>query len=259
MVPASWTLPEGGPELPLHTVLNRTPMTSATNRVVIRDRLPNQYLPELMEQAGEQHVRAILETHLISPRTLDILLRADFAADDFQAFVEERRATIVAAIEDLLIKERLDLAPQLRDIDARIERVELALRDLLVASLGGDSDLIPSHVWPNVEKRIGIAVRKSPFVDEEELAQLGKQLEYFDLRELQQTIISKPLWNRFEPVFATKEALEVKFNQLAELRNGIRHSRAVDEITRKEGEAAIMWFEQCLRGTGQGDRHAAWS
>jgi hypothetical protein len=54
IVPASWTPPEGGPELPLHTVLNRTPMTSATNRVVIRDRLPNQYLPELMERAGEK-------------------------------------------------------------------------------------------------------------------------------------------------------------------------------------------------------------
>ena len=29
-----------------------------------------------------------------------------------------------------------------------------------------------------------------------------------------------------------------------EIRNGIRHSRTVDEITRKEGEAAILWFEQ---------------
>ena len=34
--------------------------------------------------------------------------------------------------------------------------------------------------------------------------------------------------------------------QLAELRNGIRHSRTVDEVTRKEGEAAILWFKQVL-------------
>ena len=34
--------------------------------------------------------------------------------------------------------------------------------------------------------------------------------------------------------------------QLAELRNGIRHSRTVDEITRKEGEAAVLWFGEVL-------------
>jgi hypothetical protein len=45
------------------------------------------------------------------------------------------------------------------------------------------------------------------------------------------------------------ETLSAKFGQLAELRNGIRHSRAVDEITRKEGEAAIPWFEQVLART----------
>ena len=40
-----------------------------------------------------------------------------------------------------------------------------------------------------------------------------------------------------------KQTLSAKFGQLAELRNGIRHSRTVDEVTRKEGEAAILWFE----------------
>lgn len=71
-------------------------------------------------------------------------------------------------------------------------------------------------------------------------------LEYFDLRELQHTIVSKPAWPRFESRFGTKEGLATKFNQLVELRNGIRHSRTVDEVTRLEGEAAIQWFSQLL-------------
>ena len=33
---------------------------------------------------------------------------------------------------------------------------------------------------------------------------------------------------------------------IAELRNSIRHSRTVDEITRKEGEAAILWFGRVM-------------
>ena len=63
---------------------------------------------------------------------------------------------------------------------------------------------------------------------------------------LQDTITNKALWHHFEPRFANKETLNAKFSQLAELRNGIRHSRTVDEITRKEGEAAILWFDHVL-------------
>ena len=51
----------------------------------------------------------------------------------------------------------------------------------------------------------------------------------------------------FETRFKNKEALVAKFDQLAELRNGIRHSRQVDEIRRKEGEAAILWFGKVLQ------------
>jgi hypothetical protein len=54
------------------------------------------------------------------------------------------------------------------------------------------------------------------------------------------------LWPHFEAAFANKEALAAKFDQLAELRNSIRHSRSVTEITRMEGEAAILWFNQVL-------------
>ena len=67
----------------------------------------------------------------------------------------------------------------------------------------------------------------------------------FDLREVQDTILSKNLWQRFEDRFKNKEALAQKFSQLAELRNSIRHSRA-DDITRKEGEAAVAWFGKVL-------------
>jgi len=58
--------------------------------------------------------------------------------------------------------------------------------------------------------------------------------------------VNKGLWTRFEGRFVNKETLAIKFDQLAELRNGIRHSRAVSEIARKEGEASILWFSTVL-------------
>jgi hypothetical protein len=72
------------------------------------------------------------------------------------------------------------------------------------------------------------------------------QLEYCDLRELEDIITNKSLWSEFEGLFATKELVSAKFAQLGELRNAIRHSRTVDEVTRKEGEAAILWFDRVL-------------
>jgi hypothetical protein len=80
----------------------------------------------------------------------------------------------------------------------------------------------------------------------EQYGSLDRKLEYFDVRDLQEVIVSRGLWPRFEHRFANKDNVQIKFGQLAELRNSIRHSRSVDEITRKEGEAAILWFTQVL-------------
>jgi hypothetical protein len=44
----------------------------------------------------------------------DILRRNPFEANDFEDFIAERQRTLQDAIENLLIKERLDLPPQLR-------------------------------------------------------------------------------------------------------------------------------------------------
>ena len=228
------------------SILNRTPLTSDTNRHVIKARLPNSYLPELIKQSGEATVRGILESHFISSASFDILLRDPFTVDDFEAFIAERQRTIQDAIENLLIKERLDLPPQLRELDAATEQVELSLRKTVEATLDGNASLVPSHVLLKVDDRISKAVKKNASLDADRYQTLSGKMEYFDLRELQDVITSNAPWARFERRFNTKEALNAKFDQLAELRNGIRHSRAVSEIVRKEGEAAILWFEQVL-------------
>lgn len=245
IVPQAW----GGKRLQgnlVHTILNRTPLSADTNRNVIRDRLPNAYLPELIASNGEQAVRAILESHFISPAAQAILLRDPFTPDDFEAFIAERQRTLQEAIENLLVKERLDLPLQLRELDEKIEQVELNLRSAIVSALDGDAAQLPPHVVQKAEERIQRAAKKNAALDTERYQTLDGKLEFCDLRELQDTLTGKALWPSFEPRFANKETLNAKFGQLAELRNGIRHSRTVDEITRKEGEAAILWFEQVL-------------
>jgi hypothetical protein len=245
IVPAAWGAKHVKENL-IHSILNRSPLTAETNRKVIRDRLPNLYLPELIQQNGEAAVRTVLESHFISPAAQMILLRNPFTTDDFEEFIADRQRTIQDAIEDLLIKGRLDLPHRLRDLDADIEQAELALRKTIEATLAADASQIPSHVVQKVDERIARASKKNAALDINHYQTLAGKLEYFDLRELQDTITSKTLWPQFEPRFANKDALLVKFDQIADLRNGIRHSRAVSEIIRKEGEAAILWFRQVL-------------
>jgi hypothetical protein len=244
IVPNSWGK-KNGLATTVGSILNRTPLTSATNRHVICDRLPNEYLPELISQNGEDTVRAILESHFISPVALGILLRNPFSPDDFEAFITERQRTIQDAIENLLIKERLDLEPQLRDLDKQVEEIELRLRSLVLLHAADDAQL-PSHIMERVDERISRALKKNAAMDADRYATLEGKLEYFDLRELENAITSKALWSAIQPTFANIETLVKKFDQLAELRNGIRHTRAVSEVTRKEGEAAILWFRQVL-------------
>lgn len=231
----------------IDTILNRTPMTADTNRKVIRNRPPNKYLPGLIKESSEKTVRATLESHYISPTAFDILLRDPFTPSHFELFITERQKTLQDAIENLLIKERIDLSPELRELDEKVEKVELAIRQLIAKELHGDPSKLPQHVQQKIKERVQSGALKNAALDLNYYQTLEGMLEYCDFRELQDTITNKALWCAFEPRFKNKEIVVGKFDQLAELRNGIRHSRQVDEIRRKEGEAAILWFLKVLQ------------
>jgi hypothetical protein len=252
VVPKDWGHDQMGVGSLIDTILNRTPLTADTNRKVIRNRLPNAYLPDLIHENGETAVRAILESHFISRTAFDILLRDPFTTSDFDAFLAERQRTLQDAIENLLIKERLDLSPKLRELDEQLEQVELHLRRIVAETLDGDASKLPQHVLHKVDERLAATAKKDPAFDQERYETLAGKLEYFDLRELQETITSRLLWPVFEPTFRNKDTLATKFDQLAAMRNGIRHSRTVDEVTRKEGEAALLWFQQVLTTNSKG-------
>jgi hypothetical protein len=245
IIPKSWGF-EHLEAKQIDTILNRTPLTSATNKHVISNRLPNAYLPEMIEANGEQVVAEIMASHFISREAIDILLRDPFTKDDFSRFVAERQRTIMRAIEDLLIKERLDLAPDLRELDGDIERIEIQLRRYIAARLEQDHDRLPQQLQDKLKDRVQTALRKDPSLDLEDYRALARLFEFADLRDLQEIIVSKANWPIFEADFGGKEATVIRFDQLANARNGIRHSRTVGEVIRKDAEAATIWFDQVL-------------
>jgi len=247
IVPASWCNDNLEGDIG-HTILNRTPLTAETNRHVISDTLPNEYLLQLIRDNGDSAVRAMLDTHFISVKAQEILMRKPFTKEDFEEFISERQKTIQNAIENLLIKERIVLPPILRELDAELERTELDIREIIEQTLKTNGETIPSHIKVKITERTQKAAKKNAAFNIEYYSTLKGELEYCDLRELQDIILNKGLWVKFSVIYGNKETLSRKFDQLAELHNGIRHSRTVDEITRKEGEAAIEWFRQVNKG-----------
>jgi hypothetical protein len=245
VVPSSWGQANGVGPL-IDSVLNRAPLKRETNRQWINDKLPNAYLPALIASSGEAAVRANLETHFISPTAFDILLRDPFTRADFETFIAERKRTILEAIEHLLVKARLDLSPSLRELDSEIERIELELRGLVVEAVDRHGAAFPEHIAAKVDERMEKDRRRGLLDTTEAEAETMRRVQYLDLRELESLITAKAAWPAFSARFGTREQLAARFGQLAELRNGIRHSRAVSEIARRDGEAAILWFKAQL-------------
>jgi hypothetical protein len=88
--------------------------------------------------------------------------------------------------------------------------------------------------------------KRNPSNVEENINSGSYWFQFTDLQELQQIITSKIYWDRFSETFGSKDKLTNEFNDMANLRNAIRHSREADQITKMKGEASFLWFKQQL-------------
>jgi hypothetical protein len=113
----------------------------------------------------------------------------------------------------------------------------------LIAGQVEDLTTLPRHVLDNITARRDSDRRKNPGMDPWDRTDL---LSYCDLRELQDILTGRELWPLWASTFGTKEQLHHRFGQLASLRNAVRHSRQVDDVTRRDGEAALLWFARAI-------------
>ncbi len=95
--PKAWCQKEGVARERFDNVINKTPLSYKTNRIIGGD-APAHYLVKLSQQgsASEAEVDIHLQSHLINPA----LLRAN----NFDAFIENRREALLALIEKAIGK-----------------------------------------------------------------------------------------------------------------------------------------------------------
>jgi hypothetical protein len=74
----------------------------------------------------------------------------------------------------------------------------------------------------------------------EELSQLDI-MDYYKLIEFN--------WPYFADILEDKSLVRNRFNAFRNLRNDIKHSKQLDPVLQKEGEAAVEWFDRVLKRT----------
>lgn len=223
------------------SVLNRCLIDRTTN-IRISKAAPSKYLAAIRDQLGPAATDQLLQSHQLPTGPHSPLGR-----DAYEEFLDWREARLDDALR-AVTESGIGAAPvhtERSALDLKVEAVELALRRLVARSLG-DIDQLPPAIAEKLTDRVRQARKRDPSLANGHSDTLAGHLEYADLRDLQEVLTSKALWGRFEPRFGGKEILNMRFGQLADLRNRLRHSRNLDQLARKDGEAALLWFDQVL-------------
>jgi len=236
----------------INSVLNRTPIANDTNKNIIRDRLPNTYIRDLFKRVKKKDdVYKMFESHLISRKAVDILLRDPFKEIDFKEFIAERKEVIIKHIKELIgatteLEQRIekDSNNALNDLE---KKLRLFISEILQSKFGPDywKQGIPGYVKEKVEKRISIDLKKYPFSNN--FVSAKKKLNYIDFSEYFPIISAH--WELFEAYFINKNNCLMHFNNLMDYRNPDKHVREKNNIVIKLGEAAIEWILSIIEGS----------
>ena len=229
----------------INEIANIAFITQGSNMEIL-DKDPKEYLPKIdATQLRKQFVPT--DENLYSLET-------------YEQFLEARRELLCKGINKFLSEYYKDsnengIPDDLEHYDDSIERIELSLRDLIshklneAAELDAYQEFIPQHLKDKAEVKINSWITKNPGEDKVQFLVLRRKLDFFDLQEYFDLMSAKTVWPLFEETFVSKGNLQIRFAQLGELRNSIRHSRGATEIAIKDGEAAISWFKSILRST----------
>jgi len=249
IIPNSWG--KNKKSIQINTILNRTPLSDVTNKYVINDKLPNVYIKKIFEKTKDkEEVYKLFETHLVSREAIDILLRENFTEKDFQEFIEERKKMIMKEVK-LLVGNLSSLEKGLEnDPNKIVNHLEKKLRAFIDKVFSNTSssnywkEKIPGDIVETAKERANVYAKKNPDFDISNITNL-QRLDFCDIMHYSSIILKN--WDDFEDSFKSKGEVEKRFNNLKEYRNALVHSRKINNIIKKEGEAAIEWIEEILK------------
>ena len=250
IVPNSWGRKNGVEAI--NSILNRTLITSNSNRNIIRNRLPNEYLKEMIDTQGEKETIELLKGHFINEKALNILLKDPFNKEDYIEFINLRKEAVIQGIENIIIKNEIIIeTPKANLIRTELGGLERKLRDFVSKSLANISDdpyrdFINDKIKEEIDKKIFSEMKKAPHLTFADFDSFDKKLEKLTFGELTNIIYGKEAWKQFEDVFRDKNQLIKRVDQLLPFRNRFAHNNDATDVELHDAKASLDWFNLIL-------------
>jgi len=214
----------------------------------IKDKAPSAYLPDLRGTNAE--FKDILDHHYIPSLEKSRLLE-----DDFTGFLDYRADQIFRAFRVCTgigsASEELFETNPTKPVDRAEESIRHFIHENLKREDGKSywRQCIVSDIQEAVEKKVQEAIKRQPY-KAEELRQDEARIGFLDIMDYCKIITTN--WQVFEKCFVSKSETEKHFIALKNYRNAIKHGRDLDEVEKRNGEAAVLWLENILK---QGEIH----
>lgn len=229
----------------VNSVLNMTWMSAETNTLIKRAKKPSEYIP-IFANGDEALFRGRLDSNLI-----DVAVFEHMKTDNLDAFLAARQVLIkkefrgrIGAATD--VESKLDDDPG--DL---VDEVEEDLRSLIDTTLSEKSldywnQFVPQGVRERVTEKLKQHNSRHP--GEVALKRSGlDKLRFCDIMDYHEIITNNTNWAAFEPRFGKKQETDKHFGNLKEYRNCIKHSRPMNNVIKKQGEASLEWVYSILR------------
>ena len=208
----------------------------------ICDKAPSLYFRNLQKE--NQDLEGILQHHYIPGLAQSGLLEDDFARFlDFRADqlvkVFRARTGIGSASEELFSS----------DPAKPISLLETRMRNFLHQTLkGGASDsywkeCIPPDIQEAVNKKLGEEMKRHPY-GQSEFDRDEVRIQFLDVMDYAKVILFN--WEVLGTHFGSKGEVEKHFLAFKNYRNPVKHGRSLNEVDKRNGEAAVLWLENVL-------------
>jgi predicted transport protein len=199
----------------------------------ITDRTPSEYFADF---AGHNNdFEETLASHYISYSDA-------IKNDNYHQFLNERSKSIFDAFEKLIgakIYQNLE-----GGASKVLDTIESKVRKLIVAKLAPEWDTsIPNKIILKINDRLHQLSEHTQAANSH--VTHFEQVSQLDIMDYERIIENN--WNAFADVFIDLSLMKSRLRAWRKYRNDIRHARAIDGITEKEGEAAVAWLSRCLQ------------
>jgi hypothetical protein len=250
IVPNSWGRKNGVEAI--NSILNRTLITSNSNRNIMRNRLPNVYIKDMIDTQGKSETIALLKGHFINEKALQVLLRDPFTPEDYLEFINARKEAIIQGIESNIIKNEVIIeTPKADVIRTELGLLERKLREVVSTNLSTISDdpyrdFIKDRIKEEIDRKIFSDMKKSPHLTFADFESFDKKLEKLTFGELANIIYGGKAWPAFEKVFKNKQQLIKRIDQLIPFRNKFAHNNDASNVELHDAKASLDWFKLIL-------------